>query len=256
MERIEVLPARTWNPDVRAGLNDLIANPPGAQPAIAVLDWDDTVIAGDVSLALLNSVDRATGTTHHDEYFRLLAAHGRAVAYPQITQWFAGHTRESFHALAETMLDESLEKGVVAWRPEMVDLIGAMHQAGWEVWVVSASPSVVVSAMAARVGIPGSRVLAMALQTGADGRFTTEVVQPATFCEGKLEAVKLHIGRPPTFCAGDSRSDADMMGYSLSALLIDGHDVDLRAEAIARGWWRQAGWHHTAAEPGVRVSSA
>ena len=110
--------------------------------------------------------------------------------------------------------------------------------------------------MAARLSIPGDRVLAMSLALDGEGRFTAEVVHPATFCEGKLEAVKLRIGRPPTFCAGDSRSDADMMGYALRALLIDGHDVDLRAEAIGRGWWRQSGWHHTAAEPGVRVSSA
>lgn len=251
-----VLPVRTWSPDVHAALQTLIADPPGAHPPIAVLDWDDTVIAGDVSLALLGAVDAENGTTWHDDYFRILAAHGRAVAYPQITRWFAGQTPESFGAIAARVIRAALHQGVIAWRAEMVDLVNAMHAAGWEVWVVSASPKVVVSTMAAELGIPAERVLAMAMVLGDDGRFTEEIVQPATFCEGKLDAVKLHIQRPPTFCAGDSRSDADMMGFSLRALLIDGHDADLRAEAITRGWWRQAGWHHTPAEPGVRVSSA
>jgi HAD superfamily phosphoserine phosphatase-like hydrolase len=222
---------------------------------IAAFDWDDTVTEGDVSLALLRRIDLERGTTLHDDYFRLLADHGRDVAYPRITQWFAGETPASFAAIAARIVDLALESGEVRYRPDMLRLVDAMTAHGWEVWVVSASPAVVVREIAGRIGIPPERVLAMELELDADGRFTETVLQPATYCAGKARALEAALPRAPDFCAGDSRSDADMMALARHALLVHGHDVELHAEAVARGWWVQAGWKHTPAEPGVKVAT-
>ena len=54
----EELPRGTWSEDVHAALDGLLRSPPSADP-IAVFDWDDTVIQGDVSLALLRRMPSA-----------------------------------------------------------------------------------------------------------------------------------------------------------------------------------------------------
>ncbi|MCB9680278.1 MAG: haloacid dehalogenase-like hydrolase [Alphaproteobacteria bacterium] len=248
------LPTGTWRPDVHRGLQAMLDAPPTDGRPVAVFDWDDTIIEGDVSLALLRAVDAEQGTTWHDDYFALLASGGRDVAYPQITRWFAGHTAASFDALAHRHVHAALARGEVTWRPDMVALVRAMQARGWDLWIVSASPAAAVCALAAELDIAADHVLAMRLEPDPDGRLSERVVEPATYCDGKRLAVLAHVGPHPTFVAGDSRSDADMMGLAARALLVDGHDADLRAEARARGWWIQGGWRHTPAEPGVRVA--
>lgn len=243
------LPRRTWSDDVYGPLTALLDRRAGE--GLCVFDWDDTVLEGDVSLAFMRWHDAEHGTDWHDSYFRLLEEGGRDLAYPQITRWLAGHTPDSLSTLARRALAEVLSRGEVAFRPEMVDLIRAMQARDWQVWVVTASPAAVVSVMAETVDLPTDRILGMRLATGPDGRFTDEVVPPATFCEGKAVAVRTLVGRTPDLVAGDSRSDADMMALARHGLLVDGHDVSLREEARQRGWWIQSGWRHTPAEPGV-----
>ena len=246
-----LLPRRSWSPHVHAELVGLLNAAPAG--SVAVLDFDDTVLEGDISLATLRAMDARHATRWHATYFELLDTQGRGVAYPQITQWFAGHTPASFSALAADIVAEALASGTPRFRPEMVDLIAAMHTRAWDVWVVTASPAVIVEQLAQQVGIPAARVLGMRLHLDEQGRFTSEVVPPATFCEGKQQAIEQHIGRQVTLVAGDSRSDADMMAAATHGLLIDGHDADLRQQAIASGWWIQSGWHHTPPEASVRT---
>ncbi|MCB9666227.1 MAG: HAD-IB family phosphatase [Alphaproteobacteria bacterium] len=243
------LPQGAWAPEVHAALCALLDHPPGDAPPQAVFDWDDTMLEGDCSLTTLKLLDARHGTRWHDTYFELLQAHGRAVAYPQITRWLAGSTPAELATLAR----ELLSTGAFRFRPELETLVRAMQARGWGVWIVTASPQPVVAELARDLDLPSDHVLGMRLRLGDDGRYLDEIVPPATFCEGKAEAVRAFLPRLPVLVAGDSRSDVDMMLLAHHALLLDGHDVELRAEARARGWWIQPGWKHTAAEPGVRT---
>lgn len=245
------LPADDWTASVHERLVALLDAPPGDAPPVAVFDWDDTVIAGDLSLAMLRTSDAENGTDWHDAYFALLEAHGREVAYPQITRWYAGRTPAAFRAFTEQVVAQSLERGIVAYRPPMVALVAAMLARGWQVWVVTASPGLLVAPMAAQLGIPGDRVLGMTLEVDHTGVMTDRVAGIPTFGDGKARTVDAWIGRAPTFVAGDSSSDLPMMRLAHRVLLVDGHDASLRAEARAHGWMIQSGWHHTPAEPGI-----
>ncbi len=249
------LTRKRWSADVHARLEALLATPvdPRAPPA-AVFDWDDTVMRGDASLALLRAMDAQQDTTWHDDYFRLLETHGRAAAYPPITRWFAGHTPASFRALCAEVLRDALAAGEIAPRDEVVDLVRALGDAGWTLWVVTASPAVLIRELAVPLGFRGDHVLGMTLARGADGRFLDALDGPATFLDGKAVTVSSHLPQPPKLVAGDSRSDAPMMALAEHVLLIDGHDADLREEARAAGWMVQSGWEHTPPEPGVRVA--
>jgi HAD superfamily phosphoserine phosphatase-like hydrolase len=249
------LPPGQWSPDVHRGLqawlDELEAAP---RPRVAVFDWDDTTIEGDLSLAMMRRVDRETGSSWHDTYFALLEAHGRTVAYPQITRWWAGWTPDTLRERFAALVEPILAAGEVRWREDVVALVRALRVRGVGILVVTASPALLVARMAARLGLPEDTILGMRLVLGPDGRFTDEVVEPQTWGDGKRLALLERLGRAPDFVAGDSSSDAPMMRIAERALLVDGHDAALRAEAVARGWWVQSGWSHTPPEPGVQIA--
>jgi len=245
------LPTDGWSPDVYDRLTTLLDLPHGEHPHLAVLDWDDTVIAGDLSLAMLRRSDARQGTRWHDSYYELLRDHGRPVAYPQVARWYAGWTPDDFRAFADEVIVDALRTGDVAIREPMQSLIDALLARDWHVRVVTASPELLVARMAPHLGLAEDHVLGMRLVVAEDGTMVDTLDGPPTFAEGKRTVIEQHLGRPPTLVAGDSSSDLPMMEFSEHVLLIDGHDATLRDLAHKRGWMVQGGWHHTRAEPGV-----
>lgn len=169
-----------------------------------------------------------------------------AVAYPWVTYHFAGMTEAQVRQLtADTVtwqLAQPIEKvkwtspaalpgraGVVSvsWKnglrlvPEMQDLYGKMRNAGFDVWVCSASFVDVIKEISSnpRYGYnnPAERVLAMELERNAQG-----VIQPEfrrgydqTQGKGKTKTIERFLvsryGYGPTFVAGDSEGDQNMM---------------------------------------------
>lgn len=242
-----------WDPEVHQRLSRLLAaGPLASDPSpLAVFDWDDTVIEGDLSLSMLRTSDEAHGTRWWQDYHDLLRTGGRPVAYPQITLWYAGLRPEGFLAFTESVVHRALASGDVRFREPMVDLIHQLQRAGWDVHVVTASPELLVVPMASRLGIPRSHVHGMRLRVNPNGVMLPELDGPATFEEGKRQVIEDRLGRSPTLVAGDSSSDLPMMQIASHVLLIDGHDSHLRAEARRRGWMIQSGWTHTPAEHGV-----
>lgn len=245
------LPPDAWSPDVHARLLELIDLTPGDEPHLAVLDWDDTVIAGDISLAMLRRSDAIQGTRWHDSYYDLLRDHGRDVAYPQVIRWYAGWTPEAFARFAEDVIDDALSTGEITIREPMRSLIDALRDRDWRVHVVTASPQLLVGRMARRLGFCDDDVIGLRLKLSPDGTWTDELDGHATYAEGKRHAILDRFGRAPTFVAGDSSSDLAMMHTAAHVLVVDGHDAELRRTARAKGWMLQGGWAHTRAEPGV-----
>lgn len=245
------LPTEGWSPDVHARLQDLLTLPHGDAPHLAVLDWDDTIIAGDLSLAMLRRSDARQGTRWHDTYYELLRDHGRPVAYPQVARWYAGWTPEAFRDWADEVIVDALRTGDVAIREPMRCLIDALRAREWMIRIVTASPELLVARMAGHLGLDEDHVLGMRLEVAPDGTMTERLDGPPTFAEGKREVIEQHFGRAPTLVAGDSTSDLPMMEVSDHVLVVDGHDADLRRLARERGWMLQGGWEHTRAEPGV-----
>lgn len=120
---------------------------------------------------------------------------------------------------------------------EMVELIGALENSGFQTWIVTASNAYVVKALARRIGFPEERVLGVELQTQG-GRYTDRIIEPSPVGEGKLEMFLDLVGRSPVLVAGDSMNDLELMeNCEDTNLVIDrGGNEDLIALAEEKGW--------------------
>lgn len=242
------LAAGRWSPDVRIGLERMLSDAgelePGASraaPPLAALDFDDTCLDGDISHAVLEELEREIPGLV-DAYRRACAVDLRAGWVGLVGTLCGGRSEAEVAALTARGFERGLADGAIRLVPEMQDLVGALHEAGWEVWVVTASATPVVRGVCPRYGIAPERILGMNPGVGADGRYTAEVTEPVTFREGKLLALRARTGRDPDFAAGDSPSDLALLRAARRVLLVDRGDPAMRDEARARGWWIQGGW--------------
>lgn len=234
------LPRRRWSAAAHAGLTDLIGR--GGSHRVAALDWDETAIRGDISYALLDDLD---GSTDEDlwGHYRALIARDRLEAYKSLARLLLhGRTRDEVHTWTRTVAEAAVAAGRLAWVPEIADLVAALHATGWEVWVVTGSPTEVVGVLAPRYGVPSDRVIGMDAPTDDGGRYCNELIEPVTWRDGKPALLERRTGRAPDLAMGDSEGDIRLLAAATAAVWIDRGDPELAAEAAKHGWWRQEGW--------------
>lgn len=122
--------------------------------------------------------------------------------------------------------------------PEMQELASAMRRAGWQVYVLSASPQWEVEAGAERLFIPPQNVIGMR-RALVDGCITAAHEPPCSWGDGKLDAYQMFVTRdhPPNFVAGDSVGDWTLLEWATDcALIIEPTRDSLRQFAE----WKQA----------------
>lgn len=228
-----------WSPTVREGLEHMIVEHAGG---IAAFDFDDTVLDGDLSVALLDELDRLGPGGLRDTYEAECAVDVRAAYARLVETLICGRTEAEVRRLTASVLDHALAIGTLRIRPALVELIWALQRHAWSVWVVTASPAVVIAVAAQRVGVPANRVLGMWCAPDAEGRFAPPTREPITYRQGKVAALELATGTGrATFAAGDAPTDLEMLGAARYGLVVDrGHPL-LREEAGRRGWWIQGG---------------
>ncbi len=207
----------------------------------------------------------------HRAYDDLCREKGNAVGYPWMTMAYAGWTDSALTAFAERTIARELERPMVAdriegagdpvtvvrgvrIRPEMSALVDVLGRAGFDVFVVTASPEWLVREFAPRLGLPRHHVIGMRATTTAT-RTTAQIDGPPTYRAGKVAAIRTRIppgGRVPVFAAGDALTDLDMMEEASDlALYIDRGDPTVRARAEARGWAIQRPFESEAAGAGA-----
>ncbi len=205
--------------------------------AVAAFDWDDTVMQGDAGLAVMAARDQAEGTHTVQTYETLLARGGKELAYPYATTTHQGWTDTDLRQLAATAIQAAVTAGTLVERPWVRELMDAMNEAGWEVWVISASPKSVIDTAAARIGIASERVIAMQMHTNAQGSFVPLLRQPAPYLTGKVPAIQAVARGPITFAASDSPADTALLTLAQHALAVHCRDDGLAELAAERGWW-------------------
>ena len=236
MSALELL---RWAPEVHAGLCQMLeATPPGA---VAVFDWDDTCIKGDISHELLSDIARNTGRDVWAPYLAQCESDRRA-AYAQLTVTLVeGKTPEQVGAWTQEVFARSVASGRLAWSPEIHALYQAMFQRGWDVWVVTASPIDVVRTLAPHYGLPADRVLGMQPTMHASGRLCGPIQSPIPYRDGKLKLLRTQTSQP-TFAAGDSESDRALLEAAKFQLFVDAGNTEMAEQAARQSWWRQAAW--------------
>lgn len=221
-----------------AALERLIASPPHQGP-VAAFDFDDTVIDGDLSLALLDMLDPSGAARR--EYDDDCARDVRS-GYAKLTETLiGGKTEVQVRDETRRALDAGLASGRLRFRPAIIELIWALQRHGWQVWVVTASPAVAIAVAAQRVGIPADHVLGMWCRVGTDGRFEGSTQEPVTYRQGKVDALRERTDRPLTLAAGDALTDLELLREAHAAIVVDKGVEALREEAARRGWWIEVG---------------
>lgn len=188
-------------------------------------------------------------------YPRLMGREGKAVAYAWAVLLHVGLTEQQmFDYSAQCVAQEwarERERAVFATpRGERFEVefglrrfaaIRRIHdwlrQQGFEVWIVSATNWWTVSTAAQLIFghdpafTVGNRVVVR------DGILTDQLVPPALFREGKVEAIRREIGARPAIVFGDSETDLSMLEWAEAlAVLIDHGDEVARDAADRHGW--------------------
>ena len=131
-----------------------------------------------------------------------------------------------------------VQRGIRPLR-EIRELMLALEQAGFEVWIVSATNVWSVRQFAPYFGVPPRRVLGNRVEVRGD-QLTDQTIEPALFREGKAEVIDDVIGRTPVLAVGDAITDYEMLCMASDlALVIDRGDETLRRGAEQRGWLLQ-----------------
>lgn len=123
-------------------------------------------------------------------------------------------------------------------RPAFRSLVKVFSEHGFDVWVISATNSWTVQAVAPTLGVSSSRIVGNACRVVGD-RITAEREGPTTWRAGKVEAIDQYIGRRPVLAVGDTWTDLEMLGCARSlSILVDRGDEELADLADASGWLR------------------
>ncbi len=142
---------------------------------------------------------------------------------------YAGHTLEEVTQWAEASYAENIAPHRFAG---MEALLQGLMAAGWDVFVVSASPRWAVLPGTDRIGVPRDRVLAIEVEI-VDGRLTGRPRPGITQGPGKVTRIQRDIGRVPVFGAGNSVDDLPMLRcVSEGAVVVNPGTMDV-----------EAGWH-------------
>lgn len=199
-----------------------------------VFDADGTIWADDVSEAFfrwliagrkLLNVDYESNIYQH---YTNLVLNDSIKAYKWIVQVLAGLREEDITKWAYQFFSEHFISRI--YQPQK-DLIQYLHKRNCDVWIVSASHEWIVKAGAEHFGVHSSNVLGVRLAV-RNGVLTDEILEPFTYHEGKIEAIKKYIPNHPDLIFGDSAADIPMLGYAKQMAVFINHAESNQASPL------------------------
>lgn len=227
------------------------ANP--SELAYAVFDADNTIWRNDIANLVLAYMARhsTTPTARKDfeDYYALLDRGDAPAAYRFGATTLQGLSASEIYSLVQTaiaedgievttteLLGRTISKGI-APRKDIVTLMGRLRSCGIAVWVVSASPALLVRPGMEYFGIEADNVIGV--RHIMDGSIVTAQLQePVSIYEGKVACIKELVSDSvrPLLGAGDNMNDLPMLKYSRLRLVVD-RGNELTTIAKERGWF-------------------
>jgi phosphoserine phosphatase len=104
---------------------------------------------------------------------------------------------------------------------EIRDLMYEFRRAGWQVFIITASPQWEIEAFVERYFFPPENVIGMR-RAVVNGKITAAFEPPCSWGDGKLDAYQRFVSRarPPNFGAGDSVGDWKLLEWATDAVLV------------------------------------
>jgi HAD superfamily phosphoserine phosphatase-like hydrolase len=244
-----------WATDVHAFLHSVIPSMRG----IAAFDFDNTLIKNDFGEAVMNELvaeglprqkdhllehfydeEKARsflGSTNlknnllfsrffGTEYEIRIQTEGYESAYRWTSFVFAGYSKSELKEIALRVWNKHVrlphsDKHKITPYSDMVRLIQFMKEHKWDIYIVTASPTLIIRPVAEVFGISQDNVIGMELET-KNQQTTKNILEPYTYGQGKLKAFYNRVGRYMHLAFGDSFNDYPMLKRAgLKGILID-----------------------------------
>jgi phosphoserine phosphatase len=159
-------------------------------------------------------------------YFDQIASGEVVKACADIVRLFTGYTPEEVRGLARATFDAEFSSPVGTRRlggrdlsrgarfiRESVDLIGALRERRFDIWVVSGSNKWSVEPVFRRFGIPEDRIIGIDLEV-RDGLLSDRPEVPVPIRAGKVDALRRRTPIVPLLAASDSKNDIPLLLHS------------------------------------------
>ncbi len=235
----------------------------------ATVDFDNSCIFNDIGEAtlaylcengllrnpsLLSSTPQTINEEYHQDVFRkyhaFLDQQEIQQAYEFGTQMLGGYTSTEARDLLESVLiaegevlssrelfGRKIERGLQV-KLSTQELLRHLAQQGIAIWVISASPKVLVEPVFGRL-FPGLSYHCIALETEVvEDVLTGHLILPTPTFHGKVECIQkyVHPVDKPILAVGDSVNDLSMLEYAEIKVVVNREN---RLAEIAR----ERGWH-------------
>ncbi len=261
-------PKKNWSDPLYNRLCSLVPSHPGL---VAAFDFDNTLVKNDFGETVMNQiildglvyVSRSVFVSHFrhkkkasgkwdvrhtnpqelqdfvwNEYSHIISDIGLEAGYRWSSFLFSGWKPSNLRSYSLSVWKENLGKkdpASVHPYPEMIDIISFLHSNHWTVYIVTASPKVVIQAVSGQFGIPEENVIGMELKE-AEGVFFPDILEPFPCMAGKPKAVSSR-GISHFIAFGDSSNDFALLETSkLLGVLIDKGNPALVESAIQKGF--------------------
>ncbi len=186
------------------------------EKAFAVFDFDNTCIFNDITEAALDYMsannlfrDKDFSDGGFEKYYKLFNEGKVKESYEFISKILNGFSINEIGALVEKVI----EVGNIKPREKVIELLNYLKTNGVEVWVVSASPEILVRQVMTHFNIEANLIGIRNIIV--DGKITPELEKPLPIIEGKVECIKKFISQNerPLLGVGDSINDLPMLEY-------------------------------------------
>lgn len=169
------------------------------------------------------------------EYKSIGEISGVEAAYRWSSFIFTNYTLNELEVLSLDFWDKQCKaepKFAITPFVEMQNLIRFLQQNSWQVYIVTASPTVVIQSVVDSYNLPKENVFGMELAL-KDGKTTFELIEPFTYGQGKVKTLLSKIGKLPDLSFGDSWNDYPLLlSAQKKAMLLDKGDQKLTEECI------------------------
>lgn len=219
--------------------------------AFVLFDADNTIWEGDCAETTLYGaalLDIGNARNDFNEYFGFIDKGETEKAYRfganMLRGWSEDQVRDVTKAAlvnANVVHEEKFNRCTVAVgvspRRRVVNLMDRFLASGVEVWVVSASPELIVRTTLGFFGIEVTGLIGV--RSRFEGNiFTPQLIEPLPIFSGKVDCVKtyIHPTIKPLFGMGDNMNDRFMLEYCEHAGVVD-RGNELTEIARESGWF-------------------